>query len=146
MADISKIKLPDGITYNIKANTDVENISNAYAPYKTSGNWSIGSDDGVERIYAYKTGNVVHFSIAFHGNGNAVSAGSNGFIGTISNKTGFPRYLPVQQVTLTGFYSSSMLAAVLDTDGSITVRPFSASCTLSSASRAYLTGTFITET
>lgn len=145
MADISKIKLPDGTTYNIKASMDVENVSNSYIPYKTSGNWSIGDDDGKYRIYAYKTGNVVHFSIAFHGNGNAVSSGSNGFVGTISNKTGFPRYLPVQQVTLIGFYSSSILAATLDTDGSITVRPFSASCTLSSASRAYLIGTFITE-
>ena len=117
----------------------VSDISEDYIPSKTSGNWSIGSDDGVYRIKAYRMGNLIQISIAFHGNGSAVSSGSNGFVGDIS---GGP--LPVQQVTLTGFYSSSILAATLDTDGSLTVRPFSASCTLSSASRAYLTGTFLT--
>lgn len=117
---------------------NVKDISEEYIPSKTSGNWSIGSDDGVYRIKAHRMGNLVQMSITFHGNGSAVSSGSNGFVGDIS---GGP--LPVQQITLTGFYSSSILAATLDTDGSITVRPFSASCTLSNASRAYLTGTFI---
>ena len=193
MADISKIKLPDGTTYNIlservkitpmaglsdifcpilvtqyptvglpneiivpahgtvpkvniydgsiKANMYIEDISDQYTPSKTSGNWSIGSDDGAYRIKAYRMSNLVQIAIAFHGNGSAVSSGSNGFIGDIS---GGP--LPVQQVTLNGFYSSSILAATLDTDGSITVRPFSSSCTLSNSSRAYLTGTFLTNT
>lgn len=118
----------------------VSDISEDYIPSKTSGNWSIGSDDGVYRIKAYRMGNLIQMTIAFHGNGSAVSSGSNGFVGTIS---GGP--LPVSQITLNGFYSSSILAATLDTDGSITARPFSASCTLSSASRAYLTGTFICE-
>lgn len=118
----------------------VNDISEDYIPSKTSGNWSIGSDDGVYRIKAYRMGNLVQMTIAFHGNGSAVSSGSNGFIGAITGGA-----LPVSQITLNGFYSSSILAATLDTDGSITVRPFSASCTLSSASRAYLTGTFICE-
>ena len=120
---------------------NVEDISEDYIPSKTSGNWSIGSDGDVYRIKAYRMGNLVQISIAFHGNGSAVSSGSNGFVGDIY---GGP--LPVQQITLTGFYSSSILAATLDTDGSLTVRPFSASCTLSNASRAYLTGTFLTNT
>ena len=120
---------------------NLEDISDLYTPSKTSGNWSIGSDDGAYRIYACRMGSLIQISIAFHGNGSAVSSGSNGFVGDIS---GGP--LPVQQVTLTGFYSSSILAATLDTDGSLTVRPFSASCTLSNASRAYVTGMFLTNT
>ena len=129
------------IAHQIVCNTIlVSDISEDYIPSKTSGNWSIGSDDGIYRIKAYRMGNLVQMSIAFHGNGNAVASGNNGFVGNIS---GGP--LPAQQVTLTGFYSSSILAATLDTDGSLTVRPFSASCTLSNASRAYLTGTFMFE-
>lgn len=129
----------DGDTGRIYCNSmSVIDISDQYTPSKTSGNWSIGSDDGVYRIKAYKMGNLVQISIAFHGNGNAVPSGSNGFVGAITGGA-----LPVSQITLNGFYSSSILAATLDTDGSLTVRPFSASCTLSNASRAYLTGTFI---
>lgn len=192
MADISKIKLPDGNTYDIvpkamnipivygdidflypmlvtesldinprtshrsvcminggpsisisdgaiKCKMYVEDISTQYTPSKTGGNWSIGSDDGIYRIKAYRMGSLIQIAIAFHGNGTAVSAGSNGFVGAITDGA-----LPIEQITLTGFYSNSMLAATLDTDGSITVRPFGASCTLSNASRAYLTGTFIT--
>lgn len=118
----------------------VEDISENYVPSKTSGNWSIGSDDGVYRIKAYRMGNLVQMTIAFHGNGSAVSSGSNGFIGAITGGA-----LPIARITLTGFYSSSALMATLEEDGAITVRPFSASCTLSSASRAYLTGTFLTD-
>lgn len=129
------------LAHQIVCNTMlVRDISEDYIPSKTSGNWSIGSDDGVYRIKAYRMGNLVQISIAFHGNGSAVSSGSNGFVGAITGGA-----LPVSQITLNGFYSSSILAATLDTDGSITVRPFSASCTLSNASRAYLTGTFICE-
>lgn len=129
------------VAHQIVCNTIlVSDISEDYIPSKTSGNWSIGSDDDIYRIKAYRMGNLVQISIAFHGNGNAVASGNNGFVGNIS---GGP--LPAQQVTLTGFYSSSILAATLDIDGSLTVRPFSASCTLSNASRAYLTGTFICE-
>ena len=129
------------LAHQIVCNTMlVSDISEDYVPSKTSGNWSIGSDDGIYRIKAYRMGNLVQISIAFHGNGNAVSSGSNGFVGAITGGA-----LPVSQITLNGFYSSSILAATLDTDGSLTVRPFSASCTLSNASRAYLTGTFICE-
>lgn len=193
MADISKIKLPDGNTYDIVPEKvtgsylsgvtnyylvayDEENkvlkyfepdtasvygypcmnsqgivwggdfrnhvldMSSYYTPSKTSGNWSIGSDDGVYRINAYRAGNLVQILLTFHGNGSAVSSGSNGFVGAIR---GGP--LPKSPITLTGFYSSSLLAATLETDGSLTVRPFSASCTLSSASRAELRGTFLTD-
>lgn len=189
MADISKIKLPDGTTYDLVGKVDsdfiiannpmplaaynpetgkfmfldpngvhgygipklsltgrvtggdfrgcVVDISSEITPFKDSGNWSIGSDDGVYRISACRNGCVVSIAIAFHGNGSAVSAGSNGFIGNLSAPA------PMVRTILSGFYNSCNVMAVFDTDGSLLVRPLNTSLTLSSASRLYLSGTFV---
>ena len=185
MADISKIKLPDGTTYDIvsekvqintiagasdrfypmlitnppsmgspdtiymsasgtapkvnirdgslKANMYIENISSSYSATKSSGNWSCAIDESI----AYRTGNVVQMEIFFKGNGNAVSGPTNAFVGAIS---GGP--LPVTQTTFCGYYNAVAVMGILDTDGSLSVRPLG-SITLSSSSRCRIRATFI---
>lgn len=111
-------------------------ITDQYTITKTSGNWTIVSYN------AYRCGNIVHFGIKFKGNGNAVSSGSNGFVGTVS---GGP--LPVYEAKISGFYSGGWgcfnIANNADGGGCLARVCGGTSITLSSSSAFGLSGTFI---
>ena len=119
------------LTYTVSDNANfrsaiglgVTNISSQYSSTKTSGNWSVSG------ITAYRCGNVIQMQIAFKGNGNSVSAGSNAFVGTIS---GGP--LPIIGGHGVSFISSSCIIVQVASDGGVTVRVTGAACTLASTS------------
>ena len=114
---------------------NVEDVYDQYTFTRTSGNWSMV---GNGYTVVYRSGNVIHMSLCFNGNGSSVSSGSNGFVGTMS---GGP--LPITRAMLFGWFSGSTLMCDVEPDGTITARPYTAACTLSSGSRGYITGTFI---
>ena len=113
--------------------TKVTDISSSYSATKSSGNWSCAIDESI----AYRTGNVIQFDLLFKGNGNAVSGPTNAFVGAIS---GGP--LPVTQTTFCGYYNAVAVMGILDTDGSVSVRPLG-TITLTSSNRCHIRATFI---
>ena len=129
------------LTYTVSDNANFRsaigvsptNISSRYSFTKSSGNFSI-SDYTV-----YKCGNVIYFELVLAGNGSAVSAGSNGFAGTVS---GGP--LPVSNARLIGYTAGTIQIASIGSDGSMTIRNLVGSATLSSSSLTVVQGTFIT--
>lgn len=113
--------------------TEVTDISSEFTTTKSSGNWSITS------IGAYRSGNTVQISIGMKGNGNSVSAGSNGFEGTITAGA-----LPVLSVKLIAYYNNCPIMMNIEPDGSITARVTATSVTVTSSGSLTLTGTYIT--
>lgn len=113
-------------------------ITDQYTLTKTSGNWTVLSYN------AFRCGNVVHFGIKFKGNGNAVSSGSNGWVGTVS---GGP--LPVYEAKITGFYSGGWgclnIGSATDGGGCLARVCGGTSITLNASSGFGLSGTFICE-
>lgn len=113
----------------------VTDISSQYTLTKSSGNWTVISFE------AHRCGNIVHFGIKFKGNGNAVSSGSNGFIGILS---GGP--LPVYESKVVGYYLGGIGIVNIAVDGALTARVCGGtSITLPSSSAMSLSGTFICE-
>lgn len=110
----------------------VSDISADYTVSKTSGNWSVNS------VTAHRSGNVIQFDIAFKGNGSSVSAGSNAFVGKITNGP-----LPVSLVRLFGYGSSSPIGGYISGDDLI-ITVLSSAYTLSSSGNLTIYGTFIT--
>lgn len=111
-------------------------ITDQYTITKTSGNWTVLSYN------AFRCGNIIQFGIKFKGNGNAVSSGSNGWVGTLS---GGP--LPLYEAKITGFYSGGWgcfnIASNADGGGCLARVCGGTSITLSSSSGFGLSGTFI---
>lgn len=126
---------PNGIiTDNVLCSSmSVGDIADLYTATKTSGNWSCTIDESI----AYRTGNVIQFDLLFKGNGNAVSGPTNAFVGAIS---GGP--LPVTQTIFCGYYNAVAVMGILDTDGSLSVRPLG-TITLTSSNRCHLRATYI---
>lgn len=111
----------------------VSDISSLYALAKSSGNWKLNE------IKALRTGNVIHLRIELSGNGSSVSAGSNGFVGTLS---GGP--LPALSMKLISYYNNCPIMMNIEPDGSVTARVTATSVTVTTTGSMALTGTFIT--
>lgn len=111
----------------------VTDISSLYTLSKTSGNWKLNE------IEAVRSGNVIHIRIAMSGNGSSVSAGSNGFVGTLS---GGP--LPALSIKLIAYYNNCPIMMNIEPDGSVTARVTATSVTVTTTGTLALTGTFIT--
>ena len=77
---------------------------------KSSGAWNI------QNIAQNKYGNVIALSITVIGSGIAVPAGTNGFVGTINVP-------PRVRATGVSFIGTGLLAAAINIDGSVTIRP-----------------------
>lgn len=77
---------------------------------KSSGAWNI------QNIGQNKYGNVIALSITVIGSGIAVPAGTNGFVGTINVP-------PRVRATGMSFIGTGILAAAINTDGSVNIRP-----------------------
>lgn len=96
----------------------VKDISTQYTFHKTSGPWT------VQEIRAVRSGNVVTMQLVIKG-GSAVSAGSNGIVGTLS---GGPLPAKVnggtQDILAYGacFYGVSALVGILSSSGEFTLR------------------------
>lgn len=120
-------------TGNVRLKMENIDISNRYTITKTSGNWS------VHDIQAYRCGNIVFANFILKGNGSAVSAGSNGFVGTITYGP-----LPILEAKLWTFSSSTIQSMNIAADGAITARNLIGSITFSSSTRAIFSGMFIT--
>lgn len=108
-------------------------ISDQYTITKTSGNWK------VTEIGAIRSGNVIHIRIAMSGNGSSVSAGSNGFVGTITAGA-----LPALSIKLIAYYNNCPVMANIEPNGDITARVTATSVTVTTTGTLALTGTFIT--
>ena len=102
-----------------------QDISDEFTISKTSGNWT------VKEITAVRSGNTVQLTIAFKGNGAAVSAGSNAFVGTVTAGE-----FPVGLVRLLGYGGSSIVMGYIQPTGAIEIKVLVAAYTLAS------TGTF----
>ena len=126
------LTVSDSITADkvIADSMSVNDISSDITITKSSGNWSVSN------IAAVRCGNVVNIAITFKGNGSAVSGGSNGFVGTISGA------VPLVNSIIMTYYGDVIVAAAINTDGSITVRVTN-SVTLSSTGETTLRGTYI---
>lgn len=114
-------------------NISVSDISDQFTITKTSGNWS------VKEIKAVKSGNIVQIRIAFGGNGSSVSAGSNGFAGTMTAGK-----LPLISVKLIAYYNNAPLFLNIDPDGAMTARVTAVSVTVTTTGTLNMTGTYIT--
>lgn len=114
-------------------NISVSDISDQFAITKTSGNWS------VKEIKAVKSGNIVQIRIAFGGNGSSVSAGSNGFVGTMTRGK-----LPLVSVKLIAYYNNAPLFLNIEPDGAMTARVTAVSVTVTTTGTLNMTGTYIT--
>ena len=112
---------------------DVTDISSDFTITKTSGNWSVDS------ISAYRSGKTVQIVITMTGNGSSVSAGSNGFVGTITEGP-----LPAAIVRLVGYYNNCPVMMQIEPDGSVTGRVLATSVTVTSSGTLPLSGTYIT--
>ena len=117
------------VTCNSMSVTD---ISSQYTFSKTSGSWNIFS------VTAFRTGNVVQMFLTFSGNGSAVSAGGNGFTGTITNGP-----LPVTTARAICLAGTAVGYSNIDSSGGVITKPHTASMTLSSSSRLAAMFTFI---
>lgn len=137
--DNKEMHIPNqGPTVNLKDGTvdfkqSIVDISSQYEITKTSGNWS------VHEIQAYKCGNIVFANFILKGNGSSVSAGSNGFVGTITYGP-----LPILEAKLWTFSSSTIQSINITADGAITARNLIGSITFSSSTRTIFSGMFIT--
>lgn len=112
----------------------VEDISNQYTFSKTSGQWSIAS------VTAFRTGNVVQMFLAFSGNGTSVSAGGNGFTGTITSGP-----IPASTTRAICLSGTAVGYSNIDSSGGILARPHTAAMSLSSSSRLAAIFTFVCE-
>lgn len=110
----------------------VQDISSQYTFSKTSGKWSIFS------VTAFRTGNVVQMFLTFSGNGTSVSAGGDGFTGTITNGP-----LPVSTARALCLAGTSVGYSNIDSSGGILARPHTAAMSLSSSSRLAAIFTFV---
>lgn len=106
-----------GIVINA-TNPPVQDISSQYTFHKTSGPWT------VQDIRAVRSGNVVTMQLVIKG-GSAVSAGSNGIVGTFSGGP-FPAKVNggTQDILAYGacFYGVSALVGILSSSGEFTLR------------------------
>ena len=112
---------------------EVTDISSSFTITKTSGNWSVNG------ISAYRSGNTVQIVITMAGNGSSVSAGSNGFVGTI---TAGPK--PVIIVRLVGYYNNCPVMMQIEPDGTVTGRVLAVNVTVTSSGQLPLSATYIT--
>ena len=112
---------------------DVTDISSSFTITKTSGNWSVDS------ISAYRSGKTVQIVITMTGNGSSVSAGSNGFVGKITDGP-----LPVIIVRLVGYYNNCPVMMQIEPDGTVTGRVLAVNVTVTSSGTLPLSGTYIT--
>ena len=140
LADVNILNPTDGDTLRYSSGSWVnsavnvtQDISDQYTITKSSGNWSINS------IEAYRSGNIIQINIIMSGNGNSVSAGSNGFVGTITAGA-----LPVITVRLIGYYNNCPVIMNVEPDGTINTRVTATNVTVTSSGTLPLTGTFIT--
>ena len=97
-------------------------------------------------ILATRWGNVVQIVLRLEGLGLLLSAGTDGYDGTVTCTAG---YMPARPVTLIGYTGATVLMGWLektsDTTASLTVRA-STDTRVPSGSGLWLTGTFITDT
>lgn len=77
---------------------------------KSSGAWNISN------LGMRKFGNVVELSITVLGSGQAVAAGTNGFVGTINKP-------PIVRSNGMAFIGTGILACSINTDGTVSIRP-----------------------
>lgn len=106
-----------------------------YTSSKSSGNWYINS------ITAIRSGSTVSMVVSLKGNGSAVSAGSNAFVGSLS---GGP--LPALSTRFVTYNASSIITCALEPNGAFTVRVSAASITISrNAEAANLCGSFVVD-
>jgi hypothetical protein len=114
--DIDQVK---GRIGDLETNTSMVPIS--YTIKKTSGAWSCSS------VNAYRCGNIVYIHFPFYGSGAKVNAGSNAFLGALSNGP-----LPLYGAKNASFIASGSPVLGLGSDGTVTVRITGAAITLAS--------------
>ena len=116
----------------LETNTSMVPIS--YTIKKTSGAWSCSS------VSAYRCGNIVYIYFPFYGSGAKVNAGSNAFVGTLSNGP-----LPLYAAKNASFISSGSPVLSLSSNGDIVVRITGAAITLGSGTGNGIPVMFATE-
>lgn len=111
----------------------VTDISTQYTFTKSSGAWDIHSAS------IYKTGNTYQALFTIKGDGTAVTAGSDGYVGTLSSGTAplmFSFFMAmVGSVVCMGFYNTA--------DNTVHFRPITGPVTLTNNSRLNFSGVFI---
>lgn len=108
-------------------------LTPTYTISKSSGAWTIGS------VYAKKYGRIIHLQITVEGNGAQVTAGSNGFVGTITSGD-----LPYFVTSNTNYYMSSGIVVQVESDGTIIFRVLANNLTLGVGNSTTLSLMFIT--
>lgn len=109
----------------------VQDISDQYTLTKTSGNWSL------YELKAFRCGNVIQLYITLTGNGSAVSAGGDGFVGQLDGP------LPPYYVHNSRYYSTTAQIAELRETGVFVARNLIGSVTFSATTHPSFDLTFI---
>jgi len=99
----------------------VQDISNQYTLTKTSGNWNIYD------LKAFRCGNVIQLHITLSGNGSAVSAGGDGFVGQLDGP------LPTYYVHNARYYSTTAQIGELRETGVFVARNLIGSVTFTTS-------------
>lgn len=137
MPSISKITLPDGITYDIEAsNIETNRVTSFYNMTKTAGHWSVST------YTAYKCGNVISLTMYIVGDGVNMSAGGTSFTGHLGG--GYYPISPVRSILIPP--TNSTFAFVnIEEDGSITIKVQLGTINLSSSNICAVNFTYVTD-
>ena len=113
---------------------NVRDITSSYIINKTSGAWSIYSQKII------RCGNIIQADFILSGDGTAVAAGTDGYVGKIAYGA-----IPQLYTRLFGMAGPYFLMGYIDpSDSSIHFRPVINNYTLASAGRLHFYGIFIT--
>lgn len=137
MADISKITLPDGVTYNIKASSmTTESVTSKFDINKTAGHWNVYS------FTAHKCGNVVSLTLYIDGDGTNMSVGGTCFTGSLSK--GYYPIAPIRAIFIPS--NTAAFAFVnIEEDGSMIMKVQLGSINLSVTTISAVNFTYITD-
>lgn len=105
-------------------------ITPSFAITKSSGAWNVSS------IAQKQDGKVVHMSVSLLGSGQAVNAGSNGFVGLLN-------FTPPVRASGVAFVGTGIVMIVIETNGTVYVRPLVANTNWSSSDGVSIPVTFM---
>lgn len=134
------LKSGNNITVSRSSGTATFSIPSTTAPTYTVTSSSSSNKWSDANIVATRWGNVVQIVLRLSGTGSSVTAGTDGYTGTVSGT-----YMPSRQVTLMGYTGKTLLMGWLETNGTLTVRANEAT-QVASGNGLWLTGTFVTDT
>ena len=105
-------------------------VTPSYAITKSSGAWNVSN------ISQKQDGKVVHMSVSVIGSGEAVQAGSNGFVGLLN-------FTPPIRSSGVAFVGAALVMIIIETNGTVYIRPLIGNTNWSSSDGVTIPITFM---